>query len=210
MLLMAILLIAPMADAQSKVNKQLQKERNKEYKVKLKNYKKDGWKVFGTVHTLEVSILSHLEKLDALGDAGTQIVGIAQGFRNKDLGRRMAVASACNDYAEKSGALVKGRLLNDMANDGRSPDNEFYKFYAAFEQLVEKELKGELVETYSVIRETSKGVYEMESNFIVDVDAVTRAVVRAYENAAKESEAAQKYAGQVSDFIKEGFSDIQK
>lgn len=33
----------------------------------------------------------------------------------------------------------------------------------------------------------------------------TRARIRAYENALKESEAAQKYAQKVSDFVREGF-----
>jgi hypothetical protein len=44
----------------------------------------------------------------------------------------------------------------------------------------------------------------METYFVINQDAATRARIRAYENALKESEAAQKYAQKVSDFIKEG------
>jgi hypothetical protein len=45
----------------------------------------------------------------------------------------------------------------------------------------------------------------MQSFFIVSESAATRARIRAYENAVKESEAAQKYAQKVSDFVREGF-----
>jgi hypothetical protein len=45
----------------------------------------------------------------------------------------------------------------------------------------------------------------MQTFFIVSESAATRARIRAYENAAKESAAAQKYAQKVSDFVKEGF-----
>lgn len=46
----------------------------------------------------------------------------------------------------------------------------------------------------------------MQVFFIISEDAATRARVRAYENALKESEAAQRYADRVSQFIQEGIS----
>lgn len=45
----------------------------------------------------------------------------------------------------------------------------------------------------------------MQSYFVASESAATKARIRAYENAMKESVAAQKYAGKISDFIKEGF-----
>ncbi len=45
----------------------------------------------------------------------------------------------------------------------------------------------------------------MQVFFIIDEDAATNARIRAYENALRESEAAQKYASKVSEFIREGF-----
>jgi hypothetical protein len=176
----------------------------------MKEYKKDGWKVYGTSRSFEVALLNHYDKLNSLGESGTEVLGSASKFISKNLGHREAVTNACIDYAQKAGGLVKGRIVSDMASNGKSPDAEFDKFYGAFEELVQQELKGELKESYSVIRENSDKTFEMETYFIVDVDAVSRAVVHAYENAAKESEAAQKYAGQVSDFIKDGFKDIQE
>jgi hypothetical protein len=45
----------------------------------------------------------------------------------------------------------------------------------------------------------------MQTFFIVNESAATKARIRALENAAKESEAAQLYAQKVSDFVREGF-----
>ena len=71
---------------------------------------------------------------------------------------------------------------------------------------MEKEIRGELKESFSVIRTDSKtGNSQIQSYFLIDENAATQARIRAYENAYKESAAAQKYANKVSDFIKEGF-----
>jgi hypothetical protein len=100
---------------------------------------------------------------------------------------------------------VKGRIVSDMAGDGIDTNAEFDHFYAAYERLVEKEIKGEMTESYSVIRDLGKDEYEMQSYFIVNEDAASKARIRAMENALRESEAAQKYAQKVSDFVREGF-----
>jgi hypothetical protein len=47
----------------------------------------------------------------------------------------------------------------------------------------------------------------MQTYFVVNEDAATKARIRAYENALKESEAAQKYAEKVSQFVREGFKN---
>ena len=74
---------------------------------------------------------------------------------------------------------------------------------------MEKEIQGELQEKFSLIREIDKEggkpVYEMQTYFLVDEDAATKARIRAYENALKESEAAQKMANKIGDFVKAGF-----
>ena len=64
-------------------------------------------------------------------------------------------------------------------------------------------LKGRLIRDY---RELPGGGFEMESYFIVNEDAASRARLRAMENAMKESTAAQRYAQKVSEFVRKGFS----
>lgn len=207
LIIMAMALVMPATV--SAQNKTLEKALKKEYKSKMKEYKKEGWKIFGTSRSLDVALLKHYEKLDAMGDDGMEIVGTAK-FKSKNVGNQMALNNACNEYARMAGSHVKGRIVGDIASDGVDLEAEFDKFYAAYEAQVEKEIKGEMKKSYSVIRELDDGTFEMQTFFIVDESAASKARIRAYENAAKESAAAQKYASKVSEFIKEGFKAEQE
>lgn len=65
-----------------------------------------------------------------------------------------------------------------------------------------------MAESYSVIRciDSQTGEYEMQTFFIMKESDAARARIRAIEHALKESEAVQRYAQKVSDFVKEGFT----
>lgn len=202
--LMAFCLMAPVINAQNKV---LEKARKKEYKIKKKEYKKENWKLFGSSRSLDVVLLTHYDKLNNLGDDGREVMGTASRFKSKNVGRQMSINNACVTYAQQAGSHVKGRVVSDMAGDGVDADKEFDHFYAAYERLVEKEIKGEMEESYSIIRDNGDGTYEMQTYFIVSESAATKARIRALENAAKESAAAQKYAEKIADFVREGFAE---
>lgn len=201
LLVIGMLFACPVANAQNKV---LEKALKKEYKQKMKEYKKENWKLFASSRSLDVALLKHYEKLNENENA-REISGVATKFKSKNVGKQMAMNSACVTYAQQAGSHVKGRVVSDMAGDGIDVEKEFEHFYAAYERLVEKEIKGELQESYSVIRENGDGTYEMQTFFIVDEEAASAARVRAFEQAMRESAAAQKHATMVSDFIKEGF-----
>lgn len=202
--LMAFCLMAPAVNAQ---NKLLEKKRKQEYKTKMKEYKKEDWKLFGSSRSLDVALLTHYDKLNNLADDGREVLGIASKFKSKNVGKQMAINNACITYAQQAGSHVKGRVVSDMAGDGVEADKEFDHFYAAYERLVEKEIRGEMQESYSIIRDNGDGTFEMQVYFIVSEKAATQARIRALENAAKESAAAQKYAQKVSDFVREGFAE---
>ncbi|MDO4172826.1 MAG: hypothetical protein Q4D28_09020, partial [Prevotellaceae bacterium] len=65
--LLAMVLAAPSVNAQNKI---LQKAIKKEFNAKKKEYKKEGWKLFASSRSLEVALLKHYDKLEALGDNG--------------------------------------------------------------------------------------------------------------------------------------------
>lgn len=202
MFLLALCLVAPVMEAQ---NKALEKELKKEYKDRKKELKKGGWEIFGTSRSADVTLLKHFDKLNTLGDDAKEVVGIASKFKSKNVGKQMAINNACLTYAQSAGSYIKGRVMSDMAGDGVDVEGEMDNFYAAYERLVEKEIRGEMDESYSIIRENGDGTFEMQTYFIVNESAASKARIRAMEEAAKESAAAQKYATQISEFVKEGF-----
>lgn len=186
-------------------NKLLRKAQKKEYKAKMKQLKKDNWTLYGSSRSLDVVLLSHYDKLETLGEKGYELMGEATKFKSKNVGKQTAINNACNIYAREAGSHVKGRIVSDLAGNSEDVSAEFDHFYAAYETMVEKEIKGELKESFSLIHDNGDGTFSMQVYFIVDEEAASQARIRAFENAMKESEAAQKYASKVSDFIKEGF-----
>lgn len=201
-LLLAFVFSMPvMVQAQSK---ELEKQLKKEYKQKLKQLKKEGWQVYGTSRSLEVCLLKHYEKLNS--DDAQELLGTASNCVSMNVCRQMALQNACAYYASLAGAKLKGRVVSDLAaNASGDTSAEFDKFYAAYERLVEKEIKGEIQNSFSLVKNVGGGAHELQTFFVVNESEATKARIRAWENAARESEVAQKYAKEVSEFIKEGF-----
>ena len=192
---------------QSKNSELLEKQLKKEYKSKLKELKKQKWEIYGSSKTLDVALLTHYDKLAKGGEDAYEVVGTATKFKSKNIGHQIAINNACNIYARQAGSYIKGRVVSDMGANSDSIANEFDHFYAAYQSLIEKEIKGEMQESFSLIRPNGDGSYEMQSFFIINQSAASKARIRAFELAAKESAAAQKYAEKVSNFVKEGFKD---
>ena len=167
-----------------------------------KRFKKEGWSLFGSAHSLEVALLTHYDKLDKLGDDGREFVGVASNIKSKNVGRQMAMNSATISYAQEAGSSLRGRILTDISADGTGGDAEFEHFYGAFEREVTKEIKGEMAESFSVIRDNGNGTYEIQSFYIVSESAASKARIRALDNALKESEAAQRHAEKISAFVR--------
>ena len=197
----------PVVNAQ---NRAMNKALKKEYKLKKKEFEKGKWAIYGTSRSLDVALLKHYEKLNENENAH-EVVGVATAFKSKNIGKQVSLNNACNLYARQAGSHVKGRIVSDMANNADDVSAEFDHFYAAYESLVEKEIKGEMKESFSIIRETGKEkktgavIYEMQTFYVIDEDAASAARIRAFENALRESAAAQKHAEMVSKFIQEGF-----
>lgn len=196
------------ANAQSVYAKKKAKEQKKEYKEKMKRYNKEGWQIFGSSHTLEVALLTHYEKKEH-GD----VVELSSNAvsASKNIGRDKLIMSACASYAQLTSSNLKGRIVEDWGSRLTTDETEeFEQFYAAFENNVKSEIRGELRPSYTVFRPAQvngKNVYEFEAYYLIDEAAASRARIRAFENAAKESAVAQKYAEKVSEFIKEGFAE---
>ena len=200
--MMAALVLSTSGAMAQAINPIMQKQLNKEYKQKIKQFKKEKWQIYASSHSLEVALLQHYDKLAKGGDNAFEIVGIASKFKSKNVGHQTAINNACNTYARQAGSYIKGRIVSDLAT---SDSTERDHFYAAYQTLVEKEIKGEMQESFSMIHDLGDGTFEMQTFFVVNEEAARKARMTALENAAKESADAQKYAEQVSGFVKEGF-----
>lgn len=180
---------------------ELSKSEKKSLKAKVKEFNKEGWKIFGSTSTIDLALEKHMLKLHS--EDAIEVPGIASSFKSKNVGKQMALNSAMTNYASMMDSEIKGKVVSDMQGDGEFSETEFEKFYAAFKRSVQTTIKDELKESFSIIRDKGNGTSEMQTFFIVDKKAASQARVRALEQAGKESVAAQLYAKVVQKFIEE-------
>ena len=180
---------------------ELSKSGKKALKAKVKEFNKEGWKIFGSTSTLDYALERHMIKMQS--EDAIEVPGIASSFKSKNVGKQMALNSAMTNYASMMDSEIKGKVVSDMQGDGEFSETEFEKFYAAFKRSVQTTIKDELKESFSIIRDKGNGTSEMQTFFIVDKKAASQARVRALEQAGKESVAAQLYAKVVQKFIDE-------
>lgn len=173
-----------------------------QYRKKLREYKKEGWELFGSSKTINDALREHYEALAPNGVF--EVVGTATGVRSESIGQQVAWNNACINYVQQAGSFLRGRIDTDNHIGGGS-DGEFNHFYSAYETLLQKEIRGELRPSYSVVRRNADGTCQMMSFFVVNEEAAANARIKAMELAASESEAAQRIAGRIREYVQEGF-----
>ena len=200
LMLMAAMMLTT-ANAQN-LTKQQQKAIDKQVKAKVKDFKKGGYEIFGSSRTLEAALTKHYTALESDGDNVREVVGFSTA-KSANLAAAAAQNSAANTYASDASRQVKGRVLSDMASDVANLETEFDKFYATYEGKVQQEIRGALKHSFSVKHLEADGRIAVQAFYLVYENAASRARIKALQESMKESEAAQKYAQKVSDFVNE-------
>lgn len=189
-------------------NKSLPKEWKKEYKKQLKKLEKDGWEIFGSTRSLEYALLSHFEKRceqgDKPGESESEVMGIASvsDAKNKNLLRQKAITNSYTTYASKFVEHVQLENIEELIQeDGKEIDD----FREAFGYSIEKEIKGALQPSFTVIKEINENQIDMRVFCIVDKNAALRACLRAIDDVKGQSEFVQKHEQQILDIVKKEF-----
>ena len=121
---------------------------------------------------------------------------------NCDLAAR---TEAARKYAQQASSLLRERINGDSNLDQGNLDAEFAKLYSGYEVLVQKEMGGEIVPSFQIVRKAKNGENEYRAFYTVNEEKALAARLRALEQAFKETTAAQKYANEIGNFVREGF-----
>lgn len=200
MLIMALCLIAPAAVAQQALTPKQEKLCNKNAKDRSKQFKKDGYDIMGSL-PLQDALYKHFAKMEM---GATEQIGNGHS-KSQNNGRQMCLTSAMSEYASKAVSQIKGRSVTDAYGNEVDTENdpEFARFYAAYERLTQKEIKGELQESFTIVKKNPDGSYDFRMYMLVDEDKALARRQKALKDAAAETNLAQDYAKQVSEFVNE-------
>ena len=173
-----------------------------QYRKKLREYKKESWELYGSSKTMKDVLREHYDALAP--DSVFEVVGTATGVKSESIGQQVAWNNACINYVQQAGSFLRGRIDTDN-HTGGGTDGEFSHFYSAYETLLQKEIRGELRPSYTLVKRRADGNCQVMSFFVVDEEAAANARIKAMELAASESEAAQRIAGRIREYVQEGF-----
>ena len=165
------------AQMSEKAIKKIQKKKDKkdvnQYKKKMKEYEKGGWKLSGSSRTLEVALLEHYMKL-AESEHNEEFVGEVSQCKSINVCRQFALTNAHNRYAMLASGNVKGRIESLLRADADMPEVEIDKFIAGYENHVKAEISGILTESYSIVKDNGatkeyKTFFKSSNNIIINI-----------------------------------------
>lgn len=196
MILMALCLMAPVANAE--LDKKTQKKVEKAAKTKAKDFEKRGYTIMGSL-PLKDALVEHYT---AREQGFTEQMGTGHA-KSKNNGRQMCLTQALSEYATKELSQIKGMTVTDQYGNQVDTENdpEFARFYAAFERMTQKEIKGELQESFTVIKQNADGTYEFEMYMLLDNNKLKTQRQKALAEAIEESKLAEMFADQVRNHI---------
>ena len=198
------------AQLTKKQQKMLQKERNKQHKAKINEYKKQKWQLGASSRTIGVALLEHYAKL-AEDDNNVEFVGEVSQCQSINICKQFALNNALNRYATLASGNVKGRIETMLRADANMPQVEIDKFIAGYENLVQAEVSSVLTESYSIVRDnavtrgSAPATKEYKTFFIINEEKAGAARLRAMQRSLLETQIAVREAEEISKFVNEGF-----
>ncbi len=172
-----------------------------ELNEKLQQLVQAGWQVHGSTRTLRGKLSEHYAKMDVNPDF-YEVIGTSVGCRSVTVCRASAFNAACVEMAIKMGQDLKGKAMRDMGVDeGAEVPAEYNRFQEACISKFQGAVKGELEESFALIRKGADGLNSYEIYYLVDKQSVRKKRSQAIRDALEESNLRNDYAKSVEKFI---------
>lgn len=174
----------------------------KDVKKRVKELKKEGWKLQASTTTLDYAMLKYRTYLEEDEENRIPLTGIAEG-KNLKIGRENAIMNGITSYAGRAKAQVVGKMKSLMSSDAAAvSEEEIDKFGAAYEAGVNTKISGLVKQHFVLIRDMDNGKKEFNVFMSIDETQAKKAREEAALEAKKKT-ALGDLSGQVKDFIGE-------
>ena len=181
MLVFAVLFTAVIgASAQSKAL-------SKDVKRRVKELKKEGWKMQASTTTLDYAMLKYRTYMEEDEENRIAISGIAEG-KNLKIGRENAIMSGIASYASRAKAQIQGKTKGLISADNREASSEESdRFAAAYEMGVNAKIGGLVKQHFVLVRDMENGKKEFNVFMSLDEAKAKQAREEAAEEAARKA-----------------------
>lgn len=172
-----------------------------ELNEKLQQLEQSGWQIHGSTRTLRGKLSEHYAKMDANPDL-YEVIGTSTGCRSVTVCRAAALNAASVEMAAKMGQVLRGKAMRDMGVDeGAEMPAEYNRFQEACISKFQGAIKGELEESFALIRKGMDGLNSYEIYYLVDKQSARKKRSQAIKDALEASNLRNDYAKSVEKFI---------
>lgn len=172
-----------------------------ELNEKLQQLEQAGWQIHGSTRTLRGKLSEHYAKMDTNPDL-YEVIGTSTGCRSVTVCRAAALNAASVEMAAKMGQDLRGKAMRDMGVDeGAEMPAEYNRFQEACISKFQGAIKGELEESFALIRKGVDGLNSYEIYYLVDKQSARKKRSQAIKDALEESNLRNEYAKSVEKFI---------
>lgn len=173
----------------------------KDVKKRVKELKKEGWKMQASTSTLDYALLKYRMYMEEDEENRIALTGIATG-KNVKIGRENAIMSAITNYAVRAKAQVVAKMKGIMSSDASLTGEEIDKFGAAYESAVNAKIGGLVKQHFVLVKENKDGTKEFNVFLSIDESAAKKAREEAAQEAKRQA-ALSDLSEQVEEFIGE-------
>lgn len=195
-----MLVFAVLFGAMASVSAQ-SKALEKDVKKRVKELKKEGWKMQASTSTLDYALLKYRMYMEEDEENRIALTGIATA-KNVKIGRESAIMNAITSYAGRAKAQVVGKMKSIASSDASLTGEEIDKFGSAYESAVNTKIGGLVKQHFVLVKENKDGTKEFNVFLSLDESAAKKAREEAAQEAKRQA-ALSNLSEQVEEFIGE-------
>lgn len=173
----------------------------KDVKKRVKELKKEGWKMQASTSTLDYALLKYRMYMEEDEENRIALTGIATA-KNVKIGRESAIMNAITSYAGRAKAQVVGKMKSIASSDASLTGEEIDKFGSAYESAVNTKIGGLVKQHFVLVKDNGDGTKEFNVFLSLDESAAKKAREEAAQEAKRQA-ALSNLSEQVEEFIGE-------
>lgn len=173
----------------------------KDVKKRVKELKKEGWKMQASTSTLDYALLKYRMYMEEDEENRIALTGIATA-KNVKIGRESAIMNAITSYAGRAKAQVVGKMKSIASSDASLTGEEIDKFGSAYESAVNAKIGGLVKQHFVLVKDNGDGTKEFNVFLSLDESAAKKAREEAAQEAKRQA-ALSNLSEQVEEFIGE-------
>lgn len=177
------------------------KQAGRNFKDKVKELEKDGWKIAGDYRTLELALIEHQNTMDANPMKYRTVTSTVQKCRSESIGKSQARFNAQTEMIFELTTQMVGEEGGAKGNS-EVKDNGISNFVQVVQSTAKGNMGGVLIPSYSLVKQNSDGTMQYRTIFLVDREKEAQVAENAMEKAIKETDMVIEQANTIRQHLK--------